>query len=632
MSENIHLMKGLLKPDLMAITQSTESLEPERQDEISNSLIKKIPSYVFETPESRTLIIEDILGYSILKLFHETDKLSFIFIRAEGKLYSNDEIRKISFQVNQQLDFASKFEELWKKTQEIFIKVGTYDFSRPIKAKLFNLLISEKEKALKIDEILQRINEIKHSKELMDIMEFYKLVLLYHSKKRNLSQYEEDFSLIYKNLNEFLLHETETGLNPYETACIIFNFALMLKDLNFNELSNDAFLRATAKFKDLKIDNLEVFSIFNLILNYKQMKKYDIALTHLRRNEERVLNSEYLPNGFKGIFFRHLGELTQLKNDLSSSKIYYRKSLDFFEKDKQVTIDTAIVYLAIGTIDYKEHDYFSASKYFSLGANIFNFLNQDIGEITQNLGISFIHLSNEYLLTVKVLLIEKDFERVIDLSISGLNYLFLANLHLGNQLRDNFAQLGDSYTKVLEKIVDVCAEEEKEIAKRIIFIIKEHSDQLNQNPDSKLVKMVSKRNYEKLKEFQPIKVFYFMTIFKDNGLVLFSQTSKTLHEMPEVDENLIAGMITAISSFLEEVLQGDENLSLIDRDNIKIMLEYSDNLIGLLFVNKETPQTREDLKTILSKTEANHKEDFAGWTGEISRFADISELASKIMK
>jgi len=91
-------------------------------------------------------------------------------------------------------------------------------------------------------------------------------------------------------------------------------------------------------------------------------------------------------------------------------------------------------------------------------------------------------------------------------------------------------------------------------------------------------------------------------------------------------------MITAISSFLEEVLRGEENLSLIDRDNIKIMLEYSDNLIGLLFVNKENPQMREELKTILSKTEENHKAHFTKWTGEISRFADIGELVSKIMK
>ena len=73
--------------------------------------------------------------------------------------------------------------------------------------------------------------------------------------------------------------------------------------------------------------------------------------------------------------------------------------------------------------------------------------------------------------------------------------------------------------------------------------------------------------------------------------------------MPEFDENLVAGMISAIGSFLEEVLTGDENLSLIDRDNIKIILEYSKNLIGLIFVNKENPQIRNDLKNVLSKIE-----------------------------
>ena len=92
------------------------------------------------------------------------------------------------------------------------------------------------------------------------------------------------------------------------------------------------------------------------------------------------------------------------------------------------------------------------------------------------------------------------------------------------------AQVNEYKEKYREE--DVTAEDEKEIAKRVIFIIKEHSNQLNQRPDSKLIKIISKHNYEKIKEFQPFKVFYFMTIFKDNGVVIFSQTSQTLYEMP----------------------------------------------------------------------------------------------------
>jgi len=99
-----------------------------------------------------------------------------------------------------------------------------------------------------------------------------------------------------------------------------------------------------------------------------------------------------------------------------------------------------------------------------------------------------------------------------------------------------------------------------------------------------------------------------------------------------MDENLIAGMISAISGFLGEVIKGEQNLSLIDRDNIKIILEYSPNLIGLMFLNKESPQIRNDLKTILSKTEDKYQADFKDWTGEVTKFSEVNDYISKVMK
>ncbi|MHA1132367.1 MAG: hypothetical protein ACTSQQ_16390 [Candidatus Helarchaeota archaeon] len=91
-------------------------------------------------------------------------------------------------------------------------------------------------------------------------------------------------------------------------------------------------------------------------------------------------------------------------------------------------------------------------------------------------------------------------------------------------------------------------------------------------------------------------------------------------------------MISAIGSFLEEILTGDENLSLIDRDNIKIVLEYSENLIGLIFLNKETPQIRNALRDVLSKTEEEFASNFKYWTGDISLFTKISEFSFKLIE
>ncbi|MHA1132366.1 MAG: hypothetical protein ACTSQQ_16385 [Candidatus Helarchaeota archaeon] len=39
---------------------------------------------------------------------------------------------------------------------------------------------------------------------------------------------------------------------------------------------------------------------------------------------------------------------------------------------------------------------------------------------------------------------------------------------------------------------------------------------------------------------QPLKAYYFMVIYKHNGIVIFSKTSTKLQELPEFDENLVA--------------------------------------------------------------------------------------------
>ena len=634
MVQNLILTKGVLTPDRLEIQESNAPLTEDFKREISNSLIKKIPKYIFEkSTESRTLIIEYALGYNIIKIFYKLDLIFFILIRIEGKIYSSDEIQKISLKVNQHLDINVKFTNLWEIIQEIFIKLETYDFSRPLKARLSSLFLSEEDQALKTEELISRINKLAGSKEISSLLDLFKLQFLLYSKKRKLGEYDKNSPQLYKKLLELLVRYEEFGLTQYDFASMLFNFALILKELKFFEESNDAFSKAADMFKLLKIQNLEFFSTFNLVLNLKQLKNLESALKDMLQIEERIYQSDAVSSGFKGIFLRHLGELYQLKKDFDSAKSYYTKSLYYFEKEKQVNIDSALNYLALGTINYNEGDYFGASKFFSFAANIFDFLNQDVSEIAKNLGISFLNLSNEYLRTVRVLIFEKDFERLIDLILRGLNYFFLANLHLGDQMKENFSKLSSAYLKILETVKDMKIEaEEQDLAKRVSFILRDHYDQLNKESDTKLIKLISKQNYEKIKEFQPLKIYYFMVIYKNNGVVIFSKTSTTLHELPEMDENLIAGMISAISGFLGEVIKGEQNLSLIDRDNIKIILEYSPNLIGLMFLNKESPQIRNDLKTILSKTEDKYQADFKDWTGEVTKFSEVNDYISKVMK
>ncbi|MBN2152154.1 MAG: response regulator [Candidatus Lokiarchaeota archaeon] len=126
--------------------------------------------------------------------------------------------------------------------------------------------------------------------------------------------------------------------------------------------------------------------------------------------------------------------------------------------------------------------------------------------------------------------------------------------------------------------------------------------------------------------------YYCLVIYKANGVSIFAKESKILSTIPKLDANLIAGMISGITCFLNEVLSGDQQLALLDRDNVKIMLEYSPHLIGILFSNKESRELRQQLGNLLQVTEQRLGPSIGTWTGDVKRFEIIDGLASKIMQ
>ena len=633
MIQNFSLVKGFLRRDKLEFIESKTILAEEEKNKYSDFIIKRLPKFIYETKESRTLLFDDLLGYYIFKIFNKNDELLFILIHVEGIFYSSDELKKISIDVDQFLDINLDFEKLLEKMQEIFIKIETYDFSRPIKLKYFNKIwITNQDEELKEEDILSLINKSRNSIDLMEKIELFKLEVLLNIKKRALNESEKDLINVFEEYIASLKKLEENSLNKYDIGCIVFNQALQLKNLGMYNASNHLFLKTASLFKELKIENFEIFSIMNLILNYKQLKQEEEALAHILEIKKEVIDSTNLSNGFKGIYFRHLGDLYQVKKQYDIARDYYNESLAQFEKSKQINFDVALDYLALGTIQYYQNDFFDASKYFSFAANIFNFLNQDTSEISKNLGICFINLSNEYLRTVKVLIIEKDFKRILDLLLKGLNYFFLSNLYLGPQLPDKVIELCNGYLFNLNKLIKIQEEKEGTIIDKILRIIEEYKALLIKKVDENLIKEQAKKNYESLATYQPFNAYYMMIIFKGNGVPIFSKPSSKLNELGEIDENLVAGMITAINSFLGEVLRSDEKLSLIDRDNIKIMLEYTDHLMGLIFVNRENNKVRIEVLNVLNTIEKKFEKDLEAWTGNVSKFQAVGDLVSKIIK
>ncbi len=137
---------------------------------------------------------------------------------------------------------------------------------------------------------------------------------------------------------------------------------------------------------------------------------------------------------------------------------------------------------------------------------------------------------------------------------------------------------------------------------------------------------------DKAEDAEPATPYYLLIIYKASGVSVFARESKILSKIPKLDANLIAGMISGITGFLNEVLSGDQQLALLDRDNVKIILEYSPHLIGILFSNKESPKIRQELGNLLQITEQRVGPKICTWTGDLKKFEIIGELASKIIQ
>ena len=169
------LLRGELTPRKLDVLESNVTLDDVFQKSLANSILNALPSFIFEEKDRpRTLVLEDFMGYNIIKTFYPEDKIQYILVRIEGKFYSSEEIQKISMKI-QNLDIKLTFEVLLNQMEDIFVQIETYDFSRPIKAKLFNILITNEEKSLTIDKILAKIAQLRDEAEFSKKLEHFKL-------------------------------------------------------------------------------------------------------------------------------------------------------------------------------------------------------------------------------------------------------------------------------------------------------------------------------------------------------------------------------------------------------------------------------------------------------------------------
>ena len=96
------------------------------------------------------------------------------------------------------------------------------------------------------------------------------------------------------------------------------------------------------------------------------------------------------------------------------------------------------------------------------------------------------------------------------------------------------------------------------------------------------------------------------------------------------DPALVAGMFSAITSFIRETTSSTDYLRSIDHGDSKILIEYGNYVFAGLFANMETSEIRSKLKNFVKKFEEKHFKILENWTGITTPFDNDNELVKEI--
>ncbi|TFG17527.1 MAG: hypothetical protein EU531_02955 [Promethearchaeota archaeon] len=99
------------------------------------------------------------------------------------------------------------------------------------------------------------------------------------------------------------------------------------------------------------------------------------------------------------------------------------------------------------------------------------------------------------------------------------------------------------------------------------------------------------------------------------------------------DPGLVAGMVSAITSFIKETTRSQDLLKTIDHGDITIILEYGKRIFGALFIRgNQTAELRNKLRIFVERFEEKYKSVLEDWSGALVHFKEDHLLVEDIFK
>ena len=109
-------------------------------------------------------------------------------------------------------------------------------------------------------------------------------------------------------------------------------------------------------------------------------------------------------------------------------------------------------------------------------------------------------------------------------------------------------------------------------------------------------------------------------------------------QIENMEPDLVTGFLSAVSMFLSDLVgrisedgqklrtleREDGRLRIIDREDVKILLEYGKNIYVAVFSTDDLPAIRDRMRTLINIMERQHGELFENWLGDLSHFREIA--------
>ena len=118
------------------------------------------------------------------------------------------------------------------------------------------------------------------------------------------------------------------------------------------------------------------------------------------------------------------------------------------------------------------------------------------------------------------------------------------------------------------------------------------------------------------------------TMYED-GRDVFSFKFK---ESSTADPGLVAGMFSAITSFIKETTKSADLLRTIDHGDTKVIIEYGKYVFGAIFADRETVEIRTKLAAFVAEFERRHGDILKKWDGNCTPFANDEVLLKEIFE